>query len=252
MIRPLFGWGLLTLLAYLFFLLLTLPAQHVVAWSKLPMTEVRGSLWAGSGTLRAGGEVIPNVRWRLHPIWPWQGALGAQVEAEHQGWQAAGALHLAWNGSLRVQDATVSGPLDSPLLTRHTPLPLQGQVRLHIPRADWQHGLAQAEGVTLEVLNPRLLLGEPLALGDLDAKIEVTDGRLDGRLHDRGGPLELKGRLEGDARTGIVFEANLKPRPGAPAALAANLRLLPTAPEGGAHLQTRLGAAWLATPQQAP
>lgn len=249
MTRPMLRWGLLALLSYLFFLLLTLPAERVAAWSGVPLTEVRGSLWAGSGTLRVGREAIQNIHWRLHPVWPWQGVIGAMITAEHQGWQAAGELRLGWSGNLHMNDVTLSGPLDSPLLAHLLPLPITGQARLHIPQADWRGGLAEAEGVLLEVFKPRVMLGEALALGDLAAEIEVIDGRLDGRLHDKGGPLELAGRLKGDARSGLTFEARLAARPGAPAALADNLRLLPAAPEGGARIHTGLTAPWLAAPQ---
>ncbi|MEW6691261.1 MAG: type II secretion system protein N [Pseudomonadota bacterium] len=249
MTRPMLGWGLLALLSYLLFLLLTLPAQRVAAWSGAPLTEVRGSLWAGSGTLTLQGENLRNLQWRLHPVWPWQGALGAVIAAEHQGWQAAGELRLGWNGTLRMNDVTLSGPLNAPFLARRLPLPLTGQARLHIPRADWRGGLAEAEGVILEVFKPRIMLGEALALGDLAAELDVVGGRLDGRLHDKGGPLELAGQLQGDARSGLALEASLKARPGAPTALADNLRLLPAAPEGGARIHARLTAPWLAQPQ---
>lgn len=248
--RPMLGWALLALLFYLLFLLLTLPAQRVAAWSGAPLTDVRGSLWEGSASLQLGREAIQTIRWSLHPVWPWQGTLGAVITAEHQGWQAEGELRLGWNGTLRVNDATLSGPLDSPTLARHIPLPITGQARLHIPRAEWRGGLIEAEGVVLEVFKPRIMLGEALALGDLAAEIKVIDGRVDGRLYDKGGPLELTGRLKGDARSGLAVEARLAARPGAPSALADNLRLLPTAAEGGARLQTRLPAPWLAATQR--
>jgi hypothetical protein len=103
--------------------------------------------------------------------------------------------------------------------------------------------------VTLEVFKPKLTLGEALALGDLAAELDVVDGRLDGRLHDKGGPLELSGHVRGDARSGLALEARLKARPGAPTVLADNLRLLPAAPEGGARIHARLTAPWLAQPK---
>lgn len=249
MSRSILGWGLLGLVLYLFFLIIALPAQRAAAWTGLPLSEVRGSLWQGTATLHAGSEVIRDVRWSVHPVWPWQGVLGAGIEAGHQGWQAAGDLRLGWSGTLRLNAATLSGSLDSPLLARHIPLPITGQARLYIPGADWRGGLAKAEGVVLEVFRPRVMLGEPLALGDLAAEIEVKDGRVDGRLHDKGGPLELAGRLQGDGRAGLAFEATLKARPDAPPALAQNLGLLPPAPGGGARLQTRLPAPWLAPAQ---
>lgn len=248
--RPLLSWGLLALLSYLAFLLFTLPAQHVAAWSGAPLTEVRGSLWAGSGGLTLLGERIHNLQWRVHPLWPWQGLLEAELVAEHQGWQARGAVRLDWNGALRVHDAILSGPLDAPFLARRLPLPLTGQARLTIPHAIWQReALAKAEGVTLEVFKPRLTLGEAITLGDLSAELKVVDGRLDGQLRDKGGPLELKGQMDGDARRGLALEANLKARPDAPTTLTEYLRLLPAAPEGGARIHARLPAPWLAAPR---
>lgn len=249
MSRAWLGWGLLALVFYLLFLLLTLPAQHVAAWSGAPLAEAQGSLWRGSATLVWQGEALRNLRWRLHPLWPWQGALGATLTIEDQGWQAQGAVRLGWDGRLTLRETWLAGPLDAPLLARRLPLPLSGQARLTIPHAVWQQGLREAEGVTLEVLKPKLMLGEPLALGDLAAELEVSAGRLEGRLFDKGGPLELGGRLQGDAASGLALEASLKARSDAPAHLADTLRLLPTAPDGGARLSTRLPAPWLAAPR---
>ncbi|MGK0673502.1 MAG: type II secretion system protein N [Halothiobacillaceae bacterium] len=248
--RPLLGWGLLALLFYLLFLLFTLPAQRVMAWSGVPLTEVRGTPWAGSGILMLQGENLGNLQWRLYPVWPWQGVLGAVITAEHQGWQAVGKVRLGWDGTLRVNDATLSGPLDAPFLARRLPLPLTGQARLTIPQADWRGGLTKAEGVTLELFEPKIMLGdEALGVGDLAAELDVIDGRLTGQLHDRGGPLELAGQLRGDARSGLVLEARLEARPESPTALADALRLLPAAAEGGGRIHTRLSAPWLAAPR---
>lgn len=242
-------WGLAALTFYLFALILTLPAQHIVAWSGAPLAEVQGTLWRGSATLVWQGESLRNVRWHLYPLWPWQGALGATLHIDDQGWQAEGQLRFGWNGRLMLRDALLTGPLDAPLLTRHLPLPLGGQARLAIPRATWHEGLRQAEGVTLEVFKPKLNLGEPLILGDLAVELEVNEGRLEGRLFDKGGPLELHGRIQGDAAHGLALDARIQARPSAPAHLVDTLRLLPPAPDGGVQLSTRRSAPWLAAPR---
>lgn len=240
-------WGLFALALYLLALVLTLPAQRVVGWTKLPLTEVQGTLWHGSASLAVAGEEIENLGWRLHPVWPWQGVLGASVQAEHQKLQAEGVVALRWNGMLRLSDAALSGPLDSPLIARRIPVALAGQAHLTIGRADWHKGLEQAQDVALDIRNSQIRLGQPIAIGDLSATLQITDGKLEGSLRDHGGPLELSGSLAGNARAGVAFEARLKARPNAPAALGENLRLLPGLPDGSARLQTRVPAPWLAT-----
>lgn len=245
--RAILGWGLLALAFYLAALAMTLPAQRVAGWTGLPLAEVRGKLWQGSATVVVSKDVVESVGWRLHPVWPWQGALGARITAQHQGWQADGALALGWNGALHLADATLAGPLDSPLVARLAPLPLGGMARIGIARATWRQGLVDAEGVGVDVRGAQVRLGTPLALGDLAAEVRVDGGRVDGTLRDQGGPLELSGTLKGDARAGLGLDARLKARPNAPAALADNLRLLPANPDGSAHAQGRIPAPWLAS-----
>ena len=240
------GWGLLVLALYLLALVLTLPAQRAASWAGLPLTEVRGTIWHGSAGLDVAGEEIEKLRWSLRPVWPWQGVLGASIQAEHQKLQAEGVITIRWNGALRLSGASLGGPLDSPAVARHIPIALGGQAHLTIGRAEWHKGLEQAQEVVLNIRESQIRLGTPIALGDLSAALQVTDGKLEGSLRDHGGPLELSGSLTG-THTGIAFEARLKARPNAPAALGENLRLLPGLPDGSAKIQTRLPAPWLAT-----
>lgn len=246
--RTVIGWSLLAMAFYLLMLILTLPAQRVAGWAGLPLADARGDLWQGSAAVVIGQEALEDLRWRLHLVWPWHGALGARVTATHRGWQAAGALTLGWNGDVKLTDASLAGPLDSPPVARRPPVPLGGMARLDIARATWRQGLLDAEGVRLEARGAQLRLGSPLALGDLVAEVRVIDGRVDGALRDLGGPLDLSGRLSGDARAGLSLNARLQARPDAPTELADALRLLPLGPDGGAHVQASAPAPWLAMP----
>ncbi|MEW6766162.1 MAG: type II secretion system protein N [Pseudomonadota bacterium] len=248
MLRSWIGWALLGLLAYLIALVLTLPARQVVHWAKLPLTSVQGSLWHGSAQVRIGKESIEHVAWRVHPAWPWQGALGAHIDARQQGWQGVGEITMGWNGALHARDVSLDGPLDSPFISRRLAIPARGQARLKLDRATWRHGLAQAEGAVLELRDPAIQFGDWLTLGNQRASLAVRNGRLDAQLGDLGGPLELRGTLQGDAKAGLSFEARLAARPGASPALEDALRLLPNHPQGGARAQSRLSAPWLATP----
>jgi len=248
MLRSWFGWALLGLLAYLVALVLTLPARQVVHWAKLPLTSVQGSLWHGSAGVRIGKESIEHVSWRLHPVWPWKGALGAQLDIRQQGWQGAGKITLTWNGALHARNVSLEGPLDSPFISRRLVVPARGQARLRVVRAIWRHGLAQTEGAELALRDPAIQFGDWIKLGDQRASLDVRDGRLHAQLGDLGGPLELRGTLEGDARAGLGFDARLNASPSASAALVDTLKLLPPHPQGGFRAQARLSAPWLATP----
>lgn len=107
--RTLIGWGLFGLTCYLLALLVTLPAARLAAWLGLPASEVRGSAWAGTATLAIAGERLHHLQWRLHPVWPWQGLLGARLSAQDQAgnWTPDCALAGAanWRCAMRCSPA---------------------------------------------------------------------------------------------------------------------------------------------------
>ncbi|MEW5838942.1 MAG: type II secretion system protein N [Pseudomonadota bacterium] len=240
------SWMTLGLGFFLLALLLTLPAAQLVAWLKLPLADVRGSVWQGEARLALPRLQLQSLSWRMGLGAPWATPLVAQIKLKDDSLHAQGRLGLHWDGALSLYDAQADLRLNHPLLTQRLPMALDGALRFSLSAATWSQGVQQAKGVRLELDGLRLLSSEPLILGSFAAQGEVTDGKLTAKLRDTAGVLSLQGAVQGDAASGVSLNARAQAKADAPAELRDMLSLLPAAPDGGASLQGRVPAPWLA------
>ncbi|MGD9887944.1 MAG: type II secretion system protein N [Halothiobacillaceae bacterium] len=243
------GWVVLGLVFFIAALVMTLPAVHVAGWLKLPLADVRGSVWQGSAQLRLPKFALEKIDWRIGLGAPWSTPLVAKVKVDDASVQAQGVVGLARNGALRVRDLQIDTRLNSPLVAAYLPVPLDGMVRFNAASALWQGGLRHVESAQLDVSELKLLMGEPLLLGSFAAQGAVQNGVLKTSLRDTAGMVQLQGEIQGDAASGVSVQAQAQARPGAPQALVDTLNLLPAAPNGGALLQGRVPAPRLARPK---
>ena len=242
------SWITLGLGFFLIALVLSLPAAQVAGWFKLPLAEVRGSVWQGSVQLRLPQLQLENVNWRLGLGAPWATPLVLHLSVQDDSLKAHSQVGLSWNGVITLSDTRAGMRLNHALLAQRLPVQLDGTLRFSLPSARWSQGLQQATDAQLEVDGLRLLMSEPLVLGSFVAQGSVTDGKLTANLRDTAGVLSLQGTVQGDAASGISLNARAQAKPDAPAELRDTLSLLPAAPEGGASLQGRVPAPWLAKP----
>ena len=242
------SWITLGLGFFLVALALTLPAAHVAGWLKLPLAEVRGSVWQGSAQLRLPQLQLERVNWRLGLGAPWVTPLELHLSVQDDSLRAQSRVGLEWNGALSLSEIRADMRLNHALLAQRLPVQLDGTLRFSLPSARWSQGLQQAKDAQLEVDGLRLLMSEPLVLGSFAAQGSVMDGKLTANLRDTAGVLSLQGAVQGDAASGISLNARAQAKPDAPAELRDTLSLLPAAPEGGASLQARVPAPWLAKP----
>ncbi|OYY75137.1 MAG: hypothetical protein B7Y40_01570 [Gammaproteobacteria bacterium 28-57-27] len=243
------AWGLLGLSFYLLALLLNLPAAQVANWLKLPLAEVRGSVWQGSAQLRLPQLQLESVNWRLGLGAPWATPLVADVKVQDDSLKAQSLIGLSWNGAISLRETRADMRLNHVLLAQRLPVQLDGILRFSLPSARWSQGLQQAKDAQLTVDGLRLLASEPLVIGSFAAQGSVTDGKLTANLRDTAAALTLLGDVQGEAASGISLNARAQVKPDAPAELRDTLSLLPAAPDGGALLQGRVPAPWLARPQ---
>ncbi len=243
------AWITLGLGFFLAALVLTLPAAHLAGWLKLPLAEVRGSVWQGSAQLRLPKLQLERVNWRLGLGAPWVTPLVLHLSVQDDSLKAQSRLGLEWGGGFNLSETRAEMRLNHALLAQGLPVQLDGILRFSLPSARWSQGLQQARDAQLEVDGLRLLMSEPLLLGAFAAQGSVKDGELTAKLRDTAGVLSLQGTVQGDAASGISLNARAQAKPDAPAELRDTLSLLPAAPEGGALLQGRVPAPWLAKPQ---
>ncbi|EHQ51888.1 type II secretion system protein N [Ectothiorhodospira sp. PHS-1] len=200
------SWHYLVLggIAYLIFLLVTLPASF--AWQLardrglvpdgVEPAGMSGTLWQGQARqVRLDELMLSDLQWRVRPLAGLRGELRVDVTLRPAGGTAAARLGLHPSG-LRLRDLRADLPAAA-LAEAYLTLPVivQGRVLADIPslRLDRQGRFSQVEGV-VGWLNAASGLPEPLPLGDLRATLTATEaGHLEAVIRDQGGPLFAEG-----------------------------------------------------------
>lgn len=233
------GWGLLALVAWAAFLVAYWPAGAALA-----LAERQGWLppeagWAGaSGSVWSGTLEEPawqqweaqRLSWSLQPAGLLQGQADLRFQGREAGADIQGQALLAPDGGVALRDVRLR--LEAARL-RHWageamgPLALGGTFRGQVA-----HARIAPDGRILD-LEGRLLwhgaaIEAPLAvpLGDLSGDFTGSDGRLEGRLQDHGGPLRLEAGVTVDPALQWHLEGRVGHSDEAPDALPQALRML--------------------------
>lgn len=99
--------GLLGLLCFALFLVVTAPAQWMgqlmarASDGRVSLHAARGSFWDGAGTLSISGTLNTDLRWSLQPLWLFAGQLRARLEAN-------GDVNLRAEAALAYRDLRFS------------------------------------------------------------------------------------------------------------------------------------------------
>lgn len=214
------------------FLVITLPARHVLGWlglGQVAMQGVEGTVWAGRiARLGVGRTVVGPLAWRLRPTALLAGRLEYQVFV--QSGSGGGELRAGRGlfGGPYLADAQLSLP--AAYVVRQLPLSMVqtgGDFLLDITRASFRGGWPQELDGQLTWQDAKVLQPTALELGTLTLQLGLRDGQLVGALGDAaGGPLELGGEFRLGADRRYVLDALAKPRAAASSELRQNLGLL--------------------------
>lgn len=209
---------LAVLALWLIFLLITLPAQHLLGWfagERIAAQGVDGNLWKGRAErLAVDGFAFGPLVWHLRPVALLVGRIEFQCFV--QSGRGGGELRLGRSvfGATGVRDAHLTLP--AALVGRQLRLPLvtlDGDFLIDLdelrPAGGWVESLrGQASWQAARVLQPN-----PVPLGTLTMQLDMREGVVVGVLADAGGgPLELSGELSVDAKRTYQLDALLKPR----------------------------------------
>lgn len=208
---------LAALALWLIFLLVTLPAQHMLGWfggERLAAQGVDGSLWKGRAErLAVDGFAFGPVVWQLRPLALLTGRIEFHcfVQSGHGG----GELRLGKNvfGTTGVRDVRLTLPAAD--IGRQLQLPLvtvDGDFLIDLDEVRPADGWIESLRGEVSWQAARVLQPAPVPLGTLTMQLEMRDGRVVGVLGDEGGPLELSGEFGVDANRTYQIDALLKPR----------------------------------------
>jgi general secretion pathway protein N len=193
----------LGLLAYLGFLIATLPAVRAWAWfgDQVPMAGygLTGTVWSGqAAVLQDQVRRLEAVRWELHPLQLLRGRLGVDLQARlPENGRLRGELSLA-PGGLQANDLRVDMPATALLRWAEIQLPVRIDGRFEaLMQALTVEGqnLIYADGI-LNWNEASLSLGrQPLPLGNVALRLEPAENAINGTLMNQNSPLQLNGEL---------------------------------------------------------
>lgn len=212
--------GLLGLLAYLIFLVATLPAARAWAWfgESVPLQAygLDGTLWHGrAAVMQDELRRLEAVQWEIRPLSLLRGNLSAEVQARLPGdGRLRSTVHLRPN-RLRAEDLRLELP--APLVLTwagidRLPVTVDGRFESLLRELVLvDERLLRADGL-LSWNSATLALGrQPLPLGNLALRLRPGEDAILGTLTSQGGPLSLDGdlRLAPDGRFVLDMTARL-------------------------------------------
>jgi general secretion pathway protein N len=166
----------------------------------ISLQDVRGTLWRGqAGQVQWQGQPLGTLDWNAAPAALLRGEIEVTLRLDGP-MRASGRLHQGWAGSrleqvlLQFPAAWLDGVLATPVLQP------RGHVEVALASARFERGEWRALEGQAHWRDAALTGVAAAPLGELRADFsQVAPGRIEGELHDAGGPLALEGRFEVDA-----------------------------------------------------
>lgn len=237
------NWVLLTLLVFALFLVVTLPARHLLGWlsgGHLAVQGVEGTSWRGRVLrLALDQQVVGPLVWQLEPVMLLTGRVEYRLYLQSGAGGGEFRAGRSLFGTTYVRDAQFSTPAaDMARQLQLNLVALGGQVLADVRTLTFESGWigdldAQVIWQDAQVLQPT-----KLSLGNLQMQLSRRDTQVVGALSDQGGPLELGGEVLIGQDRKYRIDASLKTREGAAPELVQTVQLLGRPdPQGRYHLQ---------------
>lgn len=182
-------WSLAIVFAYLFFLVYTLPAAHVMGridlGSEINLSEVSGTIWQGNASaISVNGLVVDDVDWQLSFLPLLLGKAALDIDAgnsrEPDDISFKGPVKVNLLDLNQISTGQINLFLPSALVISQMPLPLPvnagGRFRVQIEELEFNQGCQTLTGSGQWLKAELLGMGDPLELGNFDADLSCIEG----------------------------------------------------------------------------
>jgi general secretion pathway protein N len=154
--KPVLKWGSLCLVVYFIFLIVKLPAVHVLSKIQLPkeisVSGISGTVWEGQAQrAQANGLPINNLNWSLSFFPLLLGEISADIKAGNirDIDQISATGHVSVSGQrLQADDLLAYVPANLMISQLPLPIPIQaaGRFKVQLDEVDYEAGCQQFTG----------------------------------------------------------------------------------------------------------
>ena len=206
-------YTLFGIVAYLFFIVINMPAQFVYgAWKRwlgqdvpVKVSEIKGSIWKGRvGVASIDGQMLESLSYKLNPYTLLLGIAELDWEVKIKDGYAKGIMGYGIFGSTyfkniegwlplsQLQVKALGGGNAAQFFRSARP---GGDLDIALSSLKLEDNRVVAASGDLTWHTAEITLLKKLSLGDLKIKFEPTDQGIKGILSDQGGPLRAEGVL---------------------------------------------------------
>lgn len=212
----------LFLVAFVVFLIATVPASFAVSYlpqpSPVQLAGVSGTVWNGQArSLVHEGRDLGKLEWSLHPLSLLGMKLSTDFKLTQSRLQADGEATIYKDQTILLENTHLRGDVEQ--------LPLPPEAAFVEPsglfQADFER--IQLQGDTLQDANGKVVWKPALItapsryeLGEISLNLEGKDGNLTGQLGSKDGPLNMTGNLQLAANGMFSTNIRLAPHTGTP------------------------------------
>lgn len=228
------GYLLIGVGGYLIFLLMKMPAQHILGWTlsdngKLPFsyTTMQGSLWRGKmEAINYQGMPIDKLKWRFTPSGLLLGRVSFDIELRHMNHKLDANFALTLGSGIQLRN--IEGQLPASIIAKAADLKqiaVEGEAEFNMDHLAFEaERITSAEG-EIKWLNPVLLRPFTIKEGNLKAEITTDDnGTINMKINDLGGGTSVDGELSLTNEGNYNLSGAIKPGAGSNPGLSSALK----------------------------
>ncbi|MES9939625.1 MAG: type II secretion system protein N [Candidatus Thiodiazotropha sp. 6PLUC2] len=212
---------LIGVVAYLLFVLIELPAQHVLGWATAgtkqpPFTygTIKGSLWRGKmEAVTVHGIPVDKLKWRFTPTELIFGNIGFDIIVNHAGQELEGNIAIGSGDQIQIED--ISGEIPAsmiPPMIDLSQIGVGGNVSLDVQQLTLTKNQITAVEGEIQWLDSSLKGPFALKVGDLKADLSTGQkGEVKARIKDLGGATSVDGELSLTTDGNFQVKGQIKP-----------------------------------------
>lgn len=216
--RKILGYSLLGLLAYLFFLVWTFPADRAMTLLRpqlpqLQMTGVTGTIWSGrAATLHYQTQRFARFKWQFQPLALFKGRLGFAIAFDGDGRTGTASVGIRPDGTIVVSDVAARLPMVELSRQLGIPVSLSGLVEIALEEVTVSNKIVQSAQGALHWRDASMIAPVSQKLGSFSAEFTTEAEGIKGQIRDEGGPLQLDGvvRLTSDGSYQFSAKASVR------------------------------------------